>query len=247
MVCSTRAMSTRRSPSTIGAAATLSSSRFSADARVAVRVHRDRVDGLVVDRHRLAGRDRGPTSEQRAVQDARDFVRRQPAEHEHLRTGEQRRVDLERRVLGGRADQHDVARLDPRQERVLLRLVEAVDLVDEHDRPAAGGPPDALGLGHHVADFLDARQHRAERDEPRLGRVGDDAGERRLARARRAPQDDRLEQIALDRFPQRLARREQLLLPDELVEGPRPHALGERRPRRRGGRGVFGEQGIHIE
>ena len=88
--------------------------------------------------------------------------------------------------------------------------------------------PRPLGLGHHLADFLDARQHRAEGDEVRLGRVGDQPGERRLAGARRAPEDDRLQQVALDGLAQRLARRQQVLLADELVEGPRAHPLGER-------------------
>ena len=36
-------------------------------------------------------------------------------------------------ILGGRADQDDVAGFDARKKRVLLRLVEAVNLVDEHD------------------------------------------------------------------------------------------------------------------
>ena len=54
-------------------------------------------------------------------------------EAEHLAAREQRRVDRERRVLGGGADQRDRARLDVGQEGVLLRLVEAVDLVDEED------------------------------------------------------------------------------------------------------------------
>ena len=48
---------------------------------------------------------------------------------------EQGGVDLEVRVLGRRADQRHEALLDRRQERVLLRLVEAVDLVEEEDRP----------------------------------------------------------------------------------------------------------------
>ena len=47
---------------------------------------------------------------------------------------EQRRVDLEVGVLGGGADEDDRAILDGRQQRVLLRLVEAVDLVQEEDR-----------------------------------------------------------------------------------------------------------------
>ena len=54
-----------------------------------------------------------------------------------LRAREQRRVDLEVRVLGRRADQRHEPLLDPGQQRVLLRLVEAVDLVEEEDRPPA--------------------------------------------------------------------------------------------------------------
>ena len=132
-------------------------------------------------------------------------LRRQPAKHEHLRAREQRGVDLERRILGRGADQHDVAGLDARQKRVLLRLVEAVDLVDEDDRAASGRAADALGLAHHVADFLDAGHHGAEGHEARLGRVGDDARQRRLAGAGRAPEDDRLQQVALDGLAERFA------------------------------------------
>jgi hypothetical protein len=99
---------------------------------------------------------------QRARQNGGDFIGVQTAKHEHLRPGEQRGVDLERRVFRGRTDEHDVAGLDARQEGILLRLVEAVNLVDEDDRPAPGRPSQALGLGHHLADFLDARHHGAE-------------------------------------------------------------------------------------
>ena len=103
-----------------------------------------------------------------------------------------------------------------------------------------------LGFGHDLADFLDAGQDRAERDEPRLGRVGDDAGQRGLAGAGRPPQDDRLQQVALDRLAERLAGREELFLADELVEGARPHPLGQRRrtPAARGN-GFFGKQRVH--
>ena len=61
----------------------------------------------------------------------------QPLQHVDAAAREQRRDHLERRVLGGRADQGHGAALDVRQERVLLRLVEAVDLVDEEDRALA--------------------------------------------------------------------------------------------------------------
>jgi hypothetical protein len=104
-----------------------------------------------------------------------------------------------------------------------------MDLVDEHDGPASRRPPETLGRGHDVADFLDAGEDRAEGDEPRPGCLGDDAGDRGLARTGRTPQDDRLEQVALDRLAEWLAGREQFVLADELVERPRPHTLGQRR------------------
>ena len=178
---------------------------------------------------------------ERAVEDRRHFVVGQPAQDEHLRSREQRRVDLERRVLGRRADEHDVAGFDARQEGVLLRLVEPVDLVDEHDGPAAGGSAKALGLRHHVADFLDPRQDRAERHEARSRGVRDDPRQRRLAGAGRTPEDDGLQEVAFDRFAQRLAGRQQLLLADEFVERPRPHPLGQWRTRGRGA-GFVGEE-----
>jgi hypothetical protein len=55
----------------------------------------------------------------------------------HRGARQQRRVDLERRVLGGGADEGEQARFDMRQEGVLLGLVEAVHLVDEDQRAAA--------------------------------------------------------------------------------------------------------------
>ena len=139
----------------------------------------------------------------------------------------------------------DVAGLDAGQEGVLLRLVEAVNLVDEQDRPPPELSPRLLGLGHHRLDLLDARQHGAEGDEVRAGDLRDEAGERRLAGARGAPEDDRLQQVALDRHAQRPARREQVLLPDQFVEAARPHAVGEGRPHAASswaGRGLVVEQ-----
>src|SRR4030042_5652909 len=50
------------------------------------------------------------------------------------RTGQQRRIDLKRGVLGGRSDQDDGSILHVGQKDVLLGLVEAVDLVDKEDR-----------------------------------------------------------------------------------------------------------------
>ena len=168
---------------------------------------------------------------ERAPQDRHDRLDRQRLQDVDLRARQQRRVDLERRVLGRRADQDDVAGLDAGQEGVLLRLVEAVDLVDEQDRAAARAAARLFRFRHDLADLLDARQHGAERDEVRARRAGDHPRQRRLAGARRAPQDDRSQPVVLDRLAQRPSRPEQRLLADDLVEGARTHPLGERRGR----------------
>ena len=207
------------------------------DAPVPVRVPRHALDGLVGD---ADGQSAEPARliGERPPEDGDRVVLGERLEDEDLRPREQRRVDLERRVLGGGADEDDVARLDPREERVLLGLVEAVDLVDEQNRAAPARAPGPLGLGHHLADLLDAREHRRKRDEVRARRLGDEPREARLPRARRAPENHRLQQVALDGLPQRLAGRQQVLLAHVLVEGARAHALGKRRaaPLGRGGR-----------
>ena len=213
--------------------------------RVAVRVHGDRLQGLIFDL-------KGPLAEsshgigERAGKDRGDLVGGQPAKNEHLRARKKRGVHFEGGVFRGRADEDDVAGFHARQEGVLLRLVEPVDLVDEDDRAPPRGAPDALGFRHDLADFLDPGKDRAEGDEPRFCGLGDDPRQRRLARARRPPEDDRLQKIALDGFAQRPARGQEILLADELVKRPRPHALRQRRRRRaRGLDIVIRKQGGH--
>ena len=177
---------------------------------------------------------------ERAAQDALDGLLGQPVQHEHLGARQQRRVHLERGVFGGRADEDDVAGFDPRQERVLLRLVEAVDLVHEDDGAPAGALPPVLRRGHHLLDLLDAGEHRAEGHEARLRQLRDHARQGGLARPRRPPQDDRLEHVPFDRETQRRARREDVLLADDVVERARAHPLGQRRSAR--GRARFGRR-----
>src|SRR4029077_19701712 len=63
-----------------------------------------------------------------------ELLQGQRQELVELCSGQQRRVDLEVGVLGRRADEGDDSLLDTGKERVLLRLVEAVDLVEEQDR-----------------------------------------------------------------------------------------------------------------
>ena len=75
----------------------------------------------------------GSTSRQRALQQRHDLRHGERAQRVDLRARQQRRDHFERRILRGGADQDDVAALHVGQKRVLLRFVEAVDLVDEQD------------------------------------------------------------------------------------------------------------------
>ena len=59
----------------------------------------------------------------------------EPVQHEDLATREQGAVQLEGRVFGRGADEDHGAVLDIGQEAVLLGAVEAVDFVDEQQRP----------------------------------------------------------------------------------------------------------------
>ena len=85
-----------------------------------------------------------------------------------LQRESKRAVELERRVLGGRADEDDVARLDVRKEDVLLRAVEAVDLVEEEDRPLAVARAERARLLEDLAHLLHAgRDGRVRQEDAR--------------------------------------------------------------------------------
>ena len=151
-------------------------------------------------------------------------------EHQHARAREQRRVQLERRVFGGGADQHDGAVLHHRQERVLLRAVEAVDLVDEQQRPLPGLAPRARRVEHFL-EVGDAGEDRGNLLEMQLGGVGEQPRDRGLAGAGRPPEDQRAERAGVEHARERAVGAEQMVLPDHLRERRRPQPVGQR-PRR---------------
>jgi len=118
--------------------------------------------------------------------------------------------------------------LDVGQQHVLLRLVEAVDLIDEQAGPLAVVLQPSSGRIQHVPHVLHARSRRRELDEPPLRLVGDDLGQRRLADARWPVQDHRPEPVGLDEPSQQHPLADDLLLPDVVGQPPRPHPGSER-------------------
>ena len=99
-----------------------------------------------------------------------------------LRAREQRGVHLEVRVLGRRADQRDEPLLDARQQRVLLRLVEAVDLVEEQDRALTARAEPLARTRQHLTHVRHRRRNRRQLFERRSR-----SRRRRFARASSSP------------------------------------------------------------
>ena len=97
-----------------------------------------------------------------------------------------------------------------------------MDLIEEEDGlPAAQREPFARtldDLAHLGAADLD----RAVLLEGGIGGLGHEPGQRGLAGTRRPVEDHRVGVPLLDRPPQRRARPQQMVLPDELVERLRP-------------------------
>ena len=170
-------------------------------------------------------------------------------ELEQLAAAEQGRVDLEVRVLGGRADQRHEARLDRRQERVLLALVEAVDLVEEEDRAPAVAAQPVVRLAEHAAHVADADLHGRELLEVRLrwwprrsGRAS--SCRSRAARRRSSTAPGRRRSRAAGRCPRRPRRPGRRTRPACAAAAAAPAARPRRaacRPSRRRGRGSCGQ------
>ena len=148
----------------------------------------------------------------------------EPLQHEHLAARQQRAVQFERRILGGGADQHHGAVLDIGQEAVLLRPVEAVDLVDEEQRALAADAP-LLRRVEHLAQIGDAREHRRKRLEMHVRRLGEEPRDRGLAAAGRAPQDHRRKPPLRHHAPDRPVGLQKMVLPHHLVEPLRPQPV----------------------
>ena len=135
----------------------------------------------------------------------------------------------EERVLRRRPDQDDDAVLHVRQQHVLLGLVEAVDLVEEQDRPLAVRLP---GAARASASSSRTSLVPAATALSGLNRLlvwlAMTWARAVLPRAGRAVEDQRAEPVGEEHPAEQLAGAEEVLLADELVEGPRPHPGGQR-------------------
>src|SRR5438046_5439324 len=149
----------------------------------------------------------------------------QPAEDQHLAAREERGIQLEARVLGRRADERDRAVLDIRQEAVLLRAVEAVDLVHEQQGALAGAGGGAR-FGEYLFQVGDTREDGGNSDEAHADSIGEQPRDGGLARPRRSPQDYRGELAGGNHPAHRAVGAGEMLLTDDLDQQPRTAATG---------------------
>jgi hypothetical protein len=195
------------------------------DAGVAAAAPRQHRQRLVADRRRA--RDPALGVGQCSPQQLFHLARLEWPQLIHLRPREQGRVDLEVGVLRRRPDQRQQPFLDRRQQRVLLGLVEAVNLVEEENRRPAAPPPPLPRPLDHRPDLGFPRVHRRLLLKRPLRPSRRDPRQRRLPRPRRPIEDRAVGLAAFHRPPQRRPLTKHMLLPDHLLERPRPHADGE--------------------
>ena len=116
--------------------------------------------------------------------------RRQRLKLHHSTAGQQRCVDLERGIFRRRPDQHHRAMRDVRQQSVLLGLVEAMNLVEKQHRVATACAL-VFSFGNRGPNFFDPGGDGGQSGKPGPDLLREDAGQRRLPSARRAPQNQR--------------------------------------------------------
>ena len=104
-----------------------------------------------------------------------------------------------------------------------------MDLVEEQDRAAVVLAEALPGPLDDLAHVLHAGVDRRHLLEGALGRAGDGERQRRLAGARRTPEDRRRQAVLLDEAAQRLAGSDEVVLADDLVDRARPEPGGQRR------------------
>ena len=161
-----------------------------------------------------------------AVQELLQVGHLKGLEHEDLAAGQEGSNHLERRVLRRGADQDDRTRLHGTQQGILLRLVEAVDLVDEKDR-CTGLGKERLGLGgvDDLAHFLHAGTDRGKRIEIPLQTARNNPGQGGLSHTGRSPKNEGRQSAGVHHVPQDASGADQMLLAYVIGQRFGPHSL----------------------
>ena len=156
------------------------------------------------------------------------------------RARQQRRNNAERRVLRRSRNQNHPAVLHAGQERILLGLREAVNLIEEEHGGRAVHIAVEQRLVHDRANVLHARGNRRKLHELAARRARNHMCQSGLTRTRRAVQNHRGGASRAGILPRQHAqgrtRSQQMLLAENLINSARTHPHRQRCTRRRTGR-----------
>ena len=165
---------------------------------------------------------------ERRLQRAADLLLGQPLELKHAAAGDDRGRHGRVRVFRRRADKDDRALLDERQQRIELRLVETVALVEQKIGALVVELERRARVLRSFLHIGDAALHCVQLDEIAVCRARDNVRERRLAAAGRSPKDAAPQPVQPDGAAQKAPLRNDMALPDELIEVGRAHLLRKR-------------------
>src|SRR3954467_12991303 len=99
-----------------------------------------------------------------------------------------------------------------------------MNLINKEDGLLSPALQPVARLTDDLTNAGDTLGDRAEWDKDAFGRAGNEVGKGGFPGTRRAPEDHRARHPSLDCIPQRLARPEQMLLPNKLVQCGRTHS-----------------------
>jgi len=142
-----------------------------------------------------------------------------------MTTAQERRDNVETRVMRGAADEADHAGFDVGQQEVLLGFVKAMDLIDDQDGLTRRL---ATRVGEDFAQLRRARKHGVNADDERLGFGGDDLGQGGLAATGRTVEEQRAKVVSLDQARQQRLGSEQTGMANDLREVAGAHARSQR-------------------
>ena len=170
-----------------------------------------------------------PLDEHDLLQQLQQIMFIQRLEHIDPGPGQQRTVQFKRRVFRGGTNKNHGAILDIGQECILLRLVEAVNLIHEQHRLATEALL-LLCLINRGPDFLHSAEDGGNTQELSVNVIGKDHCQRGFTHAGRSPQDHGMNMAGFNGTAQRLIFPEQMPLARVSLQRSGTHPGRQRLP-----------------
>ena len=177
---------------------------------------------------------------QGAAQQLQQILFSQRLQFKNLRARNQRGIDKEKWIMRRGPNQPHHPALHVRQQDVLLRLVKAVNFVNEQDGRLPRVFQAVACRRQHPAHVGHIGFHAAEPFKFAAGLPGDDLGQGSFARAGRPVENERLNAIRLNGPAQQLSGRQDMRLAREFIQVARPHPRRQRLLRQKASACVLG-------